>query len=104
MNQMIIWFSVWVGLAHIMLWSLNRRLKKVEKETAKINMDISKLSDAFSKFAGDFSTFKGDLTTFLGTLKPEDPAVQATIDGFTAKLGEMDTDVQGMDASLKPAV
>lgn len=64
-------------------------------------MDISKLSTAFSSFATDFSTFKTDLATFLGTVTPQDPAQQTAIDGFTAKVSDMDASVQSMDASLK---
>lgn len=79
------------------------KLTSIKGDTKKTMADVSNLSTAFTKFAGDFSTFKTDLTAFLGTLKPEDPAVQTAIDGFTASLGTMDTDVQGMDASLKPA-
>lgn len=64
--------------------------------------DLSKLSAAFSTFAADFSKFKADLTAFLGTIKPEDPAVQTAIDGFTTTLTDMDSSVQAMDASLTP--
>lgn len=66
-------------------------------------MDITKFSTSFTKFAGDFTQFKGDLTAFLNSLPVPDPAQQAQIDGFTAQLGDMDTSVQAMDASLKPA-
>jgi hypothetical protein len=79
-----------------------RILAKLEKSQEKISMDISKLSEAFTTFAGDFGKFKTDLAAFLGTLTPQDPAQQASIDAFTAQLGDMDTAVQGMDASLKP--
>jgi len=44
------------------------------------------------------------LAAFLQTLPTgDDPAVQAQIDGFTTQLGDMDTSLQAMDASLKPA-
>lgn len=67
-------------------------------------LDLTKFSASFSAFAGDFSTFKTDLTTFLANLPAStDPANQAAIDGFTAQVATMDTSVQAMDASLKPA-
>lgn len=77
-------------------------LKTQGKEVKQIMADLSKLATAFSTFAADFGQFKTDLTAFLGTLpKPEDPAVQAQIDGFTQTLTDMDSSVQSMDQSLK---
>jgi len=91
---------------HEFLRDALKRLTRIEFFLTRLEIamaDLSKLTPAFTKFASDFSQFKTDLTTFLGTLKPEDPAVQAAIDGFTTQAENMDTDVQAMDASLKPA-
>lgn len=81
-----------------------RDFEILRKGVINFMADFSKFSASFSQFAADFGTFKTDLTTFLLTLpKAEDPAVQKQIDGFTSTLAEMDSSVQQMDASLKPA-
>lgn len=67
-------------------------------------LDLTKFSAKFTGFAGDFGQFKTDLTAFLQSLPvATDPAQQAQVDAFTEQLGDMDTSVQAMDASLKPA-
>lgn len=83
--------------------NLFQRIANLEKGQRKLTMDLSNFSTNFTKFAGDFGTFKTDLTAFLKTLPTPDPAQQAVVDGFTTQLGDMDTSVQAMDASLKPA-
>ena len=101
----MIWLFVarWLALC-LLLLHLNRRLALLEKGQSQMKTDLTKFSASFSKFAGDFSQFKTDLAAFLQALPTgDDPAVQVQIDGFATQLDDMDTAVQGMDASLKPA-
>ncbi len=80
------------------------RLLTIERNQNTLMTDVSGLSTAFTKFATDFGQFRTDFTAFLAQLpKGDDPSVQVAIDGFTSKVNELDTAIQEMDATLKPA-
>jgi len=80
-----------------------RSFEILRGEVITLMANLTSFSASFSQFATDFGQFKTDLVAYLANQKPENPDDQKTIDGFTQALTSMDSSVQQMDASLKPA-